>query len=150
MVDAVTYWTITLIHALNQETGLSLSMFSITLSVGLLSVAVGKVVNGYWADKYGGMLMFSAYLVGSALSTIAMALSPKVSSAGSELVLTFWIVVWCINRWFTSGAWGAMILFLSIDVPQHCYGMCLSIIAVGYSLGDVIARFVRSIQWINV
>ena len=110
------------------------------LSAGLVTTAIGKLVNGMIADRYGGQALFTAYLLLAALTTAALALSPTVPQAGTLAVFAFWIATWCLNRWFHSGAWGSMILLLSVQLPHRSYGCSLSVVALGYSGGDMLAR----------
>ncbi|CEO98294.1 Major facilitator superfamily (MFS) profile domain-containing protein [Plasmodiophora brassicae] len=129
-----------LLPIVSTSTGLSLSYFSIVFGIGNATTAIGKVVNGFLADRYGGMVVFASSVPLAALTLIITMASPSAPPTNDMVVFAFWVVAFALNRWIVSASWGAMVLLLSVELPQASYGLALAIISFGYSLGDSVAR----------
>ncbi|MEX0799384.1 MAG: MFS transporter, partial [Bacteriovoracaceae bacterium] len=65
-----------------------------------LAYAAGKFINGPLADRVGGKKIFLIGMFGAIASNLAFA-------AGSSLI--YFIVVWCVCRYFLSMGWGGLI-----------------------------------------
>jgi MFS transporter, NNP family, nitrate/nitrite transporter len=88
--------------------GLSNTQVSLIIAAPVLFGALGRIVMGSWADRYGGRLIFTLGLAAMAIPLVLVALSRSYASLlGGALVLgvagtTFAAGVPFVSRWFPS------------------------------------------------
>ena len=142
------------------STGLTKPQLGMIISFGYGAQSVGKLVNGYIIDRFGGKAMLlgslGAAIVVSALfgfagmrfeqqqqQTGAMASTPTsdTSSSSSDdtalsTLLTTLTVLWAANRFFQSTAWGSILKILPHWFGPREYGRVLGLFALSYGFGD--------------
>ncbi|MCA9583166.1 MAG: MFS transporter, partial [Myxococcales bacterium] len=122
------------------ETGVDQEKMGMIMSAGVLTYALGKLINGTLADFVGGRRVFLWGMVGSVLATVLFGM-------GSGLSL--FLAAWCINRFFQSGGWGALVKVASAWFSPLRMGTVMGILCLSYPIGDfsakmVLGAFVRS------
>lgn len=95
-----------------------------------LAYAFGKFVNGPLADKFGGRNLFLFGMVGTIFSNLAFTM-------GTSLV--FFIVVWCICRYFLSMGWGGLIKMIGHWYEPERNGTIMGFISLNFQFGGVVA-----------
>lgn len=95
-----------------------------------LAYAAGKFINGPLADRVGGKKIFLLGMVGAVLSNFAFA-------AGSSL--TYFIVVWCICRYFLSMGWGGLVKIIGHWYEPERNGTIMGFISLNFQFGGVVA-----------
>jgi OPA family glycerol-3-phosphate transporter-like MFS transporter len=106
--------------------------FGMILSWGTFFYAFGKFCNGMVGDFLGGRRMFLTGMFGSVACTVAF---------GMGFTLSFWIIVWALNRLIQSMGWVALVKVSSRWYPVHRHGSILGILSMSYLFGDAFARF---------
>jgi OPA family glycerol-3-phosphate transporter-like MFS transporter len=118
---------------LEPRAGLTLTKVHIGMiaSVGGLTYAFGKVVNGLIVDYVGGRRMF---LFGMA-ATIAC-----TAAFGIASVLPVFLVIWGASRFFQSMGWNALVKTASRWYPAHRQATIMGFLLLSYLFGDAIDR----------
>lgn len=116
---------------MKESLGITLIQFGWINSAGTFVYALGKVITGSFADsKYGGKTVFYFGLFGSALFSF-------VFSVGTGL--TFFILVWSVNRFFQSMGWGGLVNVMAHWFPKDHYGTAMGLMSISYQLGGLLA-----------
>ncbi len=116
-----------------QAEGYSKAQIGSIASAGVLTYAIGKIINGIVGDYVGGRVMFLLALLGSVAATVAFGL------ASGLLAFT---VIWCVNRFVQSAGWGAAMKITGHWFPQATYGRAVGILCLSYLFGDAAARLI--------
>lgn len=95
-----------------------------------LVYAIGKFLNGPLADKIGGKKIFLLGMAGGILSNLLFAFG------GS---LTWFIVVWCICRYFLSMGWGGLAKTIGTWYEPERNGTVMGWISLSFQFGGVLA-----------
>lgn len=104
-------------------------------SAGVLTYAVGKILNGVLGDYLGGRVMFLLALLGSIAATIAFGLASGLAA---------FTVIWCVNRFVQSAGWGAAMKITGHWFAPVTYGRAVGILCLSYLFGDAAARLILS------
>ncbi|MEK6578978.1 MAG: MFS transporter [Bdellovibrionota bacterium] len=110
-------------HYTNSQLGL-IAMYS------ELAYAAGKFINGPIGDKIGAKKIFLLGMLGAIVANLAF-------SQGSSL--GYFIIVWCICRYFLSMGWGGVIKAAGAWYPPERNGTIMGIISINFQLGGAIA-----------
>jgi MFS transporter, OPA family, glycerol-3-phosphate transporter len=102
-------------------------------SAGVLTYAVGKIVNGVAGDYLGGRLMFLLALLGSIGATVAFGLASGLAA---------FTVIWCVNRFVQSAGWGAAMKITGHWFSPETYGRAVAVLCLSYLFGDAAARLI--------
>lgn len=113
-------------NPVSEEFGLSGSQLGWLLSAGLIGMAVGSLVLGPFADRYGRR---NILLVSLMLSALGLFLS---ATAGSVIQLGLWRVVTGLG---VGGILATVTVITSEYSNSRNRGMAISIYTAGYSLG---------------
>lgn len=100
-------------------------------SVGVLTYAIGKVVNGLIADYVGGRQMFLFGIAATIVCTAAF---------GMADTLPWFLVVWGANRFFQSMGWNALVKMASRWYPAHRQATIMGFLSLSFLFGDAIDR----------
>jgi OPA family glycerol-3-phosphate transporter-like MFS transporter len=111
--------------------GLSKEQIGLIASVGVLTYAIGKVLNGLIVDYVGGRQMFLFGMV----ATVACTAAFGVSTAFPVL-----IVVWGANRFVQSMGWNALVKTASRWYPAHRQATIMGFLSLSFLFGDAIDR----------
>jgi OPA family glycerol-3-phosphate transporter-like MFS transporter len=111
--------------------GLTKAQIGLVASVGVLTYAIGKVINGLIADYLGGRQIF---LFGMA-ATVACTAAFGISST-----LPMFIAVWGANRFFQSMGWNALVKTASRWYPAHRQATIMGFLSLSFLFGDAIDR----------
>lgn len=95
-----------------------------------VAYAVGKFINGPLGDRIGGRKIFLLGMVGAIISNFLFAL-------GSNLI--YFIVVWCICRYFLSMGWGGLAKVIGNWYEPERNGTIMGFISLNFQFGGVIA-----------
>ena len=95
-----------------------------------LSYAVGKLINGPLGDKVGGKRIFLLGLTGAIVFNFIFAL-------GSHLI--FFIVTWCIFRFFLSMGWGGLTKMIGSWFEPERNGTVMGWVSLNFQFGGVVA-----------
>ena len=143
------------------STGLSKSQFGVVISFGFGAQAVGKIVNGILADRKGGKLVLLTALhmsiLISALFAIVGYLHENRTPLAFDQLMTLFVILWSMNRFAQSAAWGAILKILPYWFHDGEYGRVMGLFALSYGYGDAMVRAllgafaqIDSIRWYDV
>lgn len=133
-------------NAVTQEFGLTGSQLGVLLSAGLLGMAVGSLVLGPLADRFGRRPVLIAALV---INAVGLFLSV---TAGSVWLLGLWRVVTGLG---VGGILASATVLTSEYANRSRRGMAVSIFTAGYGLGATLgglgaAELIPSFGWRSV
>ena len=115
---------------LSKEFNFSNSDLGLIAMYSELVYALGKFINGPIGDRLGSKKIFLLGMLGAIVSNLAFA-------QGSSL--NYFIVVWCICRYFLSMGWGGVVKTVGAWYPPEKNGTIMGIISISFQLGGVIA-----------
>lgn len=95
-----------------------------------ISYAIGKFINGPLGDKVGGKKIFLLGLAGAIISNF-------VFSLGSNLI--FFIVTWCVCRYFLSMGWGGLTKMIGHWFEPEKNGTVMGWVSLNFQFGGVVA-----------
>ncbi len=95
-----------------------------------ISYAIGKFINGPLGDKIGGKKIFLLGLVGAIVCNFIFAL-------GTHLI--YFIVVWCICRFFLSMGWGGLTKMIGQWFEPEKNGTVMGWVSLNFQFGGVVA-----------
>ncbi len=95
-----------------------------------LAYATGKFINGPWGDKLGGRKIFLLGMVGAIFSNFLFAMGSTLS---------FFIVAWCICRYFLSMGWGGLAKVIGNWYEPEKNGTVMGFISINFQFGGVVA-----------
>jgi sugar phosphate permease len=122
---------------LQQSFGASKQQIGIVASIGTLAYAAGKVINGPIVDRVGGRRGFLVSLAAVALFGAAGAFAPGLWA------LT---LVYGLNRFAGSAAWGAMVKLVPSWFGPARTGTAVALLSLSYVAGGALATlFARQI-----
>jgi sugar phosphate permease len=105
------------------------------LSAGYAVYATGKLLNGILADRLGGAPVF---IIGWCGSMLAIAVMIAIPCRAENL--SWYALVWAINRYFQSAGWASLVNCLVHWFHPSEHGWTLGTAAVSYGLGEVVIR----------
>jgi MFS transporter, OPA family, glycerol-3-phosphate transporter len=111
--------------------GLTKEQIGLVASVGVLTYAIGKVINGLIVDYIGGRRMFLFGMAATVACTVAFGLG------GTLPVL---VAVWGANRFFQSMGWNALVKTASRWYPAQRQATIMGFLALSFLFGDAIDR----------
>ena len=95
-----------------------------------LAYALGKIANGPLIDKFGGKYFFLIGMIGTIIFNLIFTMGDN---------LYFFIIIWCIVRYFFSMGWISLIQICSKLYKTKNYGASMSIISISFQLGGILA-----------
>jgi sugar phosphate permease len=122
---------------LQQSFGATRAQIGMVASVGTLTYAAGKVINGPLVDRIGGRRGFLVSLAAVALFGAAGALAPGLWA------LT---LIYGLNRFAGSAAWGAMVKLVPSWFGPARTGTAVAFLSLSYVAGGALATlFARQV-----
>jgi sugar phosphate permease len=122
---------------LQQSFGATKAQIGVVASIGTLAYAAGKVINGPIVDRVGGRRGFLVSLAAVALFGAAGAFAPGLWA------LT---LVYGLNRFAGSAAWGAMVKLVPSWFGPARTGTAVALLSLSYVAGGALATlFARQI-----
>jgi MFS transporter, OPA family, glycerol-3-phosphate transporter len=100
-------------------------------SVGVLTYAIGKVLNGLLVDYVGGRQMFLFGMAATIVCTVAF---------GASSTLPVFLCIWGASRFFQSMGWNALVKTASRWYPAHRQATVMGFLSLSYLFGDAIDR----------
>ena len=95
-----------------------------------LAYAAGKFINGPLGDKVGGRLIFLLGMAGAIVFNV-------IFSLGSSL--TYFVVVWCLCRYFLSMGWGGITKTIGAWYEPEKNGTVMGFVSISFQFGSVLA-----------
>lgn len=95
-----------------------------------VAYALGKFINGPLGDKVGGKKIFLTGMLGALIMNLIFA-------TGNNLY--FFIIVWCICRYFLSMGWGGLAKMIGHWYEPQRNGTIMGLISINFQFGGVIA-----------
>ena len=92
--------------------------------------AAGKFINGPLGDKIGGKKIYLLGMLGAIVSNLLF-------SFGSNLI--YFIVIWCVCRFFLSMGWGGLTKMIGNWYEQERNGTVMGMISLNFQFGGVVA-----------
>lgn len=114
---------------MTEQFGYTNSQLGLIAFYSELAYALGKLINGPLADKFGGKKLFLIGMVGAIICNIIFA-------QGSTLV--YFIVVWCICRYFLSMGWGGLVKMIGHWYEPERNGTIMGFISLNFQFGGVV------------
>jgi MFS transporter, OPA family, glycerol-3-phosphate transporter len=111
--------------------GLTKEQIGVIASVGVLTYAIGKVVNGLIVDYVGGRQMFLFGMAATAICTAVFGLSSS---------MPVFVTVWAANRFFQSMGWNALVKTASRWYPPYRQATIMGFLSLSFLFGDAIDR----------
>lgn len=119
------------------DRGLNKESMGMIASAGVATYAIGKVINGLLADRFGGRPLFLGGLFASVLCTVAFALSGNLwALAGSGA----FVAIWAVNRLFQSTGWVALVNIASRWFPVSRHATVMAFLSCSFLVGDALSR----------
>ena len=115
---------------MGDEFGYSNSELGLIALYSEIAYAVGKLINGPLADRIGGKSIFLTGMIGAILCNLAF-------SQGSSL--GYFIVVWCVCRYFLSMGWGGLAKVIGHWYEPERNGTVMGFISLNFQFGGVVA-----------
>ena len=115
---------------MSEEFGYSNSELGLIALYSEFAYALGKFINGPMGDKIGGKKIFLLGMVGAIISNLLF-------SQGSNIV--YFIVIWCICRYFLSMGWGGLTKMIGHWYPPEKNGTIMGFISLSFQFGGVLA-----------
>lgn len=95
-----------------------------------IAYAIGKFINGPLGDRLGGRRIFLLGMAGAIVCNVLFAL-------GSSLA--YFVVVWCICRYFLSMGWGGIAKTMGAWFEPEKNGVVMGWISLNFQFGGVVA-----------
>ncbi|PIP91303.1 MAG: hypothetical protein COW01_01405 [Bdellovibrionales bacterium CG12_big_fil_rev_8_21_14_0_65_38_15] len=95
-----------------------------------LAYALGKIINGPLADKFGGRKLFLTGMIGAITCNILFT---------QGTTLTYFIVVWCVCRYFLAMGWGGLVKMIGHWYEPERNGTIMGFISLNFQFGGVLA-----------
>lgn len=115
---------------MSETFGFSNSELGLIALYSEVAYAVGKFINGPLGDKVGGKKIFLIGMVGAIGANLLFSL-------GSSLI--FFIIAWCICRYFLSMGWGGLTKMIGNWYEPERNGTIMGFISLNFQFGGVIA-----------
>jgi OPA family glycerol-3-phosphate transporter-like MFS transporter len=129
--------------------GLTKTHIGGVVSLGVLSYAIGKLLNGIATEYVGGKRIFLFGMFASVACTVLFALAPLAAgplagvAGGFGLpvaVLLPFLVVWTANRFVQSMGWGGLMQITARWFDHSRLATVTGVLCMSYLLGDAAAR----------
>lgn len=105
-----------------------------------LAYALGKIINGPLADKFGGRKLFLTGMVGAIASNLLFT---------QGTTLTYFIIVWCVCRYFLAMGWGGLVKMIGHWYEPERNGTIMGFISLNFQFGGVVATLLAGFLVIN-
>jgi len=129
------------------DRGLTKEGMGLIASAGVATYALGKVVNGLLADRFGGRGLFLGGLFASVACTVAFALS---GSSWALAGIGLFVTIWAANRLFQSSGWVALVNIASRWFPVSKHATVMAFLSCSFLLGDALSRaYLGGLIWIG-
>jgi OPA family glycerol-3-phosphate transporter-like MFS transporter len=122
-----------LLKSEGRELGVTQESLGAVMSVGVLMYALGKLVNGFLADRLDGRRFFLCGMIASVVCTIVFGLGTG---------LAMFAVAWAVNRFVQSMGWPALVKIAAHWFPASRQATVMGTLSVSYLLGDAVVRLV--------
>lgn len=121
------------------EHGYDNEQLGVVMGIALGAYACGKLVLGPLADVLGGKRILVVSLFGTAIVSLAIALSdaPRRFGASAGLVVIGALVV--ANRFVQAGGWGGLVDVVAVTYGPARRGTIMGILSTSYDVGNVLA-----------
>lgn len=115
---------------MSEEFNFSNSQLGLIALYSEIAYAIGKLINGPLGDKVGGRKIFLTGMFGAIIMNLIFA-------TGNNLY--FFIIVWCICRFFLSMGWGGLAKMIGHWYEPERNGTIMGFISINFQFGGVIA-----------
>lgn len=115
---------------LADEFGFTNSELGVLALTSEIVYAIGKLINGPLGDKIGGRKIFLIGMFGAIISNVLF-------SFGQSMI--FFIIAWCINRYFLSMGWGGLAKTIGRWYEPEKNGTVMGVISLNFQFGGVVA-----------
>tara|TARA_R110000868_G_scaffold16687_19_gene74263 strand:- start:710 stop:2032 length:1323 start_codon:yes stop_codon:yes gene_type:complete len=115
---------------MTEEFGFTNSQLGLIAFYSELAYAAGKLINGPLADRFGGRKLFLLGMLGAIACNILF-------TFGSTL--PYFIVIWCICRYFLSMGWGGLVKMIGHWYEPERNGTIMGFISLNFQFGGVLA-----------
>jgi len=119
------------------DRGLTKEGMGLIASAGVATYAIGKVINGLLADRFGGRPLFLGGLFASVLCTVAFALSGNLWTLAG---IGAFVGIWALNRLFQSTGWVALVNIASRWFPVSRHATVMAFLSCSFLAGDAASR----------
>ncbi len=119
------------------DRGLTKEGMGLIASAGVATYAIGKVINGLLADRFGGRPLFLGGLFASVLCTVAFALSGNLWTLAG---IGAFVGIWALNRLFQSTGWVALVNIASRWFPVSRHATVMAFLSCSFLVGDAASR----------
>jgi OPA family glycerol-3-phosphate transporter-like MFS transporter len=115
------------------------------VTIGVATYALGKLVGGPLADRFGGRRLFLAGMAASAaITAVAAALGAAagslVEAATIRIALGVFAVLWGLNRFAQSMGWPALVRVVGRWFPVGRHATVMGVLSLSFLLGDALVR----------
>ncbi len=115
---------------LSQTFGFTNSELGLIALYSEFAYAVGKFINGPWADHLGGKKTFLLGMAGGIVFNLVF----------SQMHSLFgFILIWCFCRFFLSMGWGGIVKTIGSWYPPEKNGTIMGFISINFQFGGVVA-----------
>lgn len=118
------------IPLMSEEFGYSNSELGLIALYSEIAYAIGKFINGPLGDRIGGRKIFLTGMLGAIVCNFLFA-------SGSSLI--YFIVIWCICRYFLSMGWGGLAKVIGHWYEPENNGTVMGLISLNFQFGGVVA-----------
>ncbi len=115
---------------MSEEFGYSNTELGLIAFYSELAYAAGKFINGPLTDKFGGRKFFLIGMLGAIACNLLF-------TQGSSL--TYFIIIWCVCRYFLSMGWGGLIKMIGYWYEPERNGTIMGFISLNFQFGGVLA-----------
>jgi len=115
---------------LSESFGYSNAQLGLIALYSEIAYALGKLVNGPLADRIGGRRIFLIGMVGAIFSNVWFGFCGQ---------LGWFIVSWCVCRYFLSAGWGGIVKTIGAWYEPERNGTVMGLISVNFQFGGVLA-----------
>lgn len=116
---------------LMESEGLTETQLGLIHSAGVTTYAIGKVINGIAADRFGGRAMFLFGMLASIVCTVIF---------GFVGGLAVFVALWALNRLFQSMGWVALVKTASRWFPVGKQATVMGLLSLSFLFGDAVVR----------
>ncbi len=120
---------------MEQAFGYTNSELGLIAASSEMAYAIGKFINGPLGDKIGGRRIFLIGMAGAIVSNLVFAF-------GSSLI--FFVVVWCICRYFLSMGWGGIAKTIGAWYEPEKNGTVMGWISLNFQFGGAMALWLAA------
>ena len=125
-----------IISAMENETGISRSLLSMSLTGSFITYGIGQVISGICGDKFSPKRLVFGGLV------ITVLMNCLIPLCGNPYVMA---AVWCVNGFAQSFMWPPLVKIMSTVLSEDDYKTVSSKVSWGGSLGTIAVYFASPI-----